>query len=95
MSLPNFNEVPIPSDSESEDEYEGIEWTVPFTGTTTHLIVTIGALATRAFDCSTTSDGRVKSGELIEKETGRQARFYEIGNQTWLAYDKVLKKMIN
>ena len=23
MALPNFNEVPIPSDSEEEDQYEG------------------------------------------------------------------------
>ena len=65
----------------------GLEWSIPYNCKNNELIITIGQLSTKAFDCSTVKPER-PSGQLSEIETGRKVSFYEMSNQTWMAYDK-------
>ena len=67
--------------------YSGLEWSIPYNCTNTELIITIGQLASKAFDCSTLTPEQ-PVGQLSEIETGRKVSFYEMSNQTWMAYDK-------
>lgn len=77
MSLPNFNEVNIPSDSEEEDDYQGIEWTkTPKESANMDLILTLGQLSTTAIQCGVESAEEIAL--VTEVETGRKGRFLNV-----------------
>ena len=66
MSLPNFNEISIPSDSEEEEDYKGIQWKSEFSGGGgVDLLVTIGSLASKSVQCSTVKGEQC--GVLVEE----------------------------
>merc|ERR1712126_247968 len=68
MSLPNFNEVNIPSDSEEEDDYQGIEWSNVSHDkmSSNDLILTIGNLSSTAIECGVEEMNEVETVEKVD-----------------------------